>query len=54
VLRVPQVRDGTFSSELFARYQRNEQSLILTLIEMVVNGVSTRKASFLDADLVPV
>src|SRR5215510_5427377 len=24
-LRVPQVREGTFSTELFARYQRSEQ-----------------------------
>ena len=45
VLRVPQVRDGVFSSELFARYQRSEQALILTLMEMVVNGVSTRKVA---------
>jgi transposase-like protein len=42
VLRVPQVREGVFSTELFARYQRSEQALILTLMEMVVNGVSTR------------
>src|SRR5689334_18979190 len=42
VLRVPQVRDGVFSTELFARSQRSEQALILTLMEMVVNGVSTR------------
>src|SRR5215207_8088675 len=27
-LRVPQDRDGTFSSELFARYQRSEQALV--------------------------
>lgn len=36
-------RNGTFSTELFARYQRSELALILTLMEMVVNGVSTRK-----------
>jgi putative transposase len=44
-LRVPQVRDGQFSTELFARYQRSEQALILTLMELVVNGVSTRKVA---------
>jgi transposase-like protein len=44
-LRVPQVREGSFSTELFARYQRSEQALILTLMEMVVNGVSTRKVA---------
>jgi len=45
VLRVPQVREGTFSTELFARYQRSEQALLLTLMELVVNGVSTRKVA---------
>jgi putative transposase len=44
-LRVPQVREGQFSPELFARYQRSEQALVLALMEMVVNGVSTRKVS---------
>jgi transposase-like protein len=44
-LRVPQDRDGTFSPELFARYQRNEQALVLALMEMYLQGVSTRKVS---------
>jgi transposase-like protein len=44
-LRVPQVRQGGFTTELFARYQRSEQALILTLMQMVVNGVSTRKVA---------
>lgn len=44
-LRVPQVREGQFSTELFARYQRSEQALVLTLMELVVNGVSTRKVA---------
>lgn len=43
--RVPQVRDGEFSTELFARYQRSEQSLALALMEMVVNGDSTRNVT---------
>jgi putative transposase len=42
-LRVPQDRDGRFSSELFERYQRSEQALVATLAEMYVQGVSTRK-----------
>ncbi len=42
-LRVPRVRDGGFSTEMFARYQRSEQALVLAMMEMVVNGVSTRK-----------
>ncbi len=51
VLRVPQVRDGVFSTELFARYQRSEQALILTLMEMVINGVSTRKVARITEEL---
>jgi putative transposase len=50
-LRVPQARDGSFSTELFARYQRSEQALILTLMEMVVNGVSTRKVAAITEEL---
>ena len=50
-LRVPQVRDGQFSTELFARYQRSEQALVLTLLEMVVNGVSTRKVARITEEL---
>lgn len=50
-LRVPQVREGIFSTELFARYQRSEQALILTLMEMVVNGVSTRKVARITEEL---
>jgi len=33
-LRVPQDRDGRFSTELFERYQRSEQALVATLAEM--------------------
>ncbi len=43
-LAVPRTRDGHFSTELFSRYQRSEQALVLALMEMVINGgVSTRK-----------
>ncbi len=45
VLAVPRPRDGSFSTDLFCRYQRSEQALVLPLIEMVVNGVATRKVS---------
>src|SRR5688500_19550726 len=44
-LAVPQDRDGTFSTELFARYQRSEQALVSTLLEMYVRGASTRKVA---------
>jgi putative transposase len=50
-LRIPQVREGQFSPELFARYQRSEQALVLALMEMVVNGVSTRKVSAITEEL---
>jgi len=42
-LLVPQDREGTFSTRLFSRYQRNEKALVLVLMEMYVQGVSTRK-----------
>jgi putative transposase len=43
ILRIPRLRDGKFSTEMFARYQRSEQALVLAMMEMVINGVSTRK-----------
>lgn len=42
-LLVPQDREGTFSTALFARYQRSEKALVLALMEMYLEGVSTRK-----------
>ncbi len=42
-LMVPQDRAGTFSTQLFARYQRTEKALVLSLMEMYLEGVSTRK-----------
>jgi len=42
-LLVPQDREGTFSTSLFSRYQRNEKALVLALMEMYIEGVSTRK-----------
>jgi transposase-like protein len=42
-LRVPRLRNGKLNTEIFSRYQRSEQALLLALMEMVVNGVSTRK-----------
>lgn len=44
-LRVPQTRDGGFSSDIFSRFRRGEQAFVLGLMEMVVNGVSTRKVT---------
>src|SRR5215204_5126612 len=42
-LLVPQDREGTFCTSLFSRYQRNEKALVLALMEMYIEGVSTRK-----------
>ena len=50
-LRVPQMRDGQFSTEIFSRYQRSEQALVLSLMEMVLNGVSTRKVTKITEEL---
>jgi transposase-like protein len=50
-LAVPQDRDGTFSTELFARYQRSEQALVTTLMEMYLHGVSTRKVAAITEEL---
>jgi len=44
-LRVPQDRESTFSTQLFARYQRHEKALVLALMEMYLEGVSTRKVA---------
>jgi putative transposase len=44
-LKVPRDRAGEFQPTLFARYQRSEQALVLTLAEMYLQGVSTRKVS---------
>jgi putative transposase len=50
-LLVPQDRDGTFSTELFSRYQRTEQALVLSLMEMYIQGVSTRKVAAITEQL---
>jgi len=50
-LHIPRHRNGDFSTELFQRYQRSEQALILAMMEMVVNGVSTRKVETITEEL---
>jgi len=42
-LLVPKDREGRFRTELFERYQRSEKALLLAVVEMYVQGVSTRK-----------
>ena len=50
-LSVCRDREGQFHTELFRRYQRNEQAFVLTLIDMYINGVSTRKVKKVVEDL---
>ncbi len=50
-LVVPQDREGTFSTALFARYQRSEKALVLALMEMYLEGVSTRKVQDITEEL---
>ena len=50
-LRVPQDRDGRFSTEVFERYQRSEKALVSALVEMYINGVSTRKVKKITEEL---
>lgn len=42
-LKVPRTRNGDFSPSVFEKYARYDQALVLAMLEMVVNGVSTRK-----------
>jgi putative transposase len=44
-LRVPRTREGNFSPSIFEKFSRMDQTLILSLLEMVINGVSTRKVT---------
>ena len=44
-LMVPKDRDGEFQTELFERYQRSEKALVAAMLQMYVEGVSTRKVT---------
>ena len=50
-LEVPRHRDVPFKTVLFDNYQRNEQALIATMMEMVVQGVSTRNVQKITEEL---
>ena len=50
-LRVPQDRSGHFCTEVFERYQRSEKALVASLMEMYVQGVSTRKVKAITEEL---
>ena len=51
VLHIPKLRDGTFSTQLFRRYERSEQALLLSMTLIVIQGVSTLKVSAITQDL---
>ena len=44
-LMVPKDRDGEFQTELFERYQRSEKAFVAALLQMYIEGVSTRKVT---------
>lgn len=44
-LMVPRTRNGDFSPSVFEKYARVDQALVLSMLEMVINGVSTRKVT---------
>ena len=50
-LRVPRERSGEFSTALFERFQRSEKALVSALVEMYVQGVSTRKVKAITEQL---
>lgn len=44
-LKVPRTRNGEFSTSVFEKYARCDQALVISMLEMVINGVSTRKVT---------
>lgn len=50
-LRVPQDRQGRFRTEVFERYQRSEKALVAAMMEMYIQGVSTRKVKTITEEL---
>ena len=50
-LEVPRDREGTFQTELFKRYQRSEKALVTALMQMVLQGVSTRRVKKITTEL---
>jgi putative transposase len=51
-LRVPQDRQGRFSTELFERHQCSDKALLAALAEMYIQGVSTRKVTAITEELI--
>ncbi len=52
VLHVPQVRNGSFSTELFCRYQRSEQAYPFVIVDALVIKVRRDEAVRLTGGLI--
>lgn len=50
-LQVPQDRQGRFRTEVFERYQRSEKALTAAMMQMYLQGVSTRKVKAITEEL---
>ena len=50
-LRVPQDRNGRFSTEIFERYRRSEKALVAAFTQMSIQRVSIRKAKAISEEL---
>ena len=50
-LSVPQVRGISYRPTIFDRYQRSEEAFASVLMEMVINGVSTRRVERITQEL---
>ena len=50
-LRIPQARQGQFSTRIFERSPRSKKALVSALAEMYIQGVSTRKVKAITEEL---
>ncbi len=48
---MPKDRQGRFRTEVFERYQRSEKALVMAMMEMYLQGVSTRKVKAVTEEL---
>lgn len=50
-IKVPRTRSGEFATDVFEKYARCDKALLISILEMVVNGVSTRKVTNIIEDM---
>ncbi|KFN89177.1 transposase [Tetragenococcus muriaticus PMC-11-5] len=50
-LKIPRTRSGEFSTQVFEQYQRKDQAFVLSLMEAVIQGVSTKKVTHIVEEL---